>query len=232
MAKPKADVRPNETAEKAESTATNRRKVDWEAVERDYRTGQFTETELANKHKTSRSAVNKHSLKYGWTKDLQTEIRQATNAKLVADLVAKEVASGGKKVADAVLIAAEANKSVILGHRTDIKATRDMTAILLQELSLASLLAEDQEILAQVLAGSGAEPADESRARAAVQKALSITTRIQGVKALADTFDKLQLAERRAFGLDEKTGKDAASGLSDMATEELHRLRKSLLGEA
>jgi hypothetical protein len=73
---------------------------------------------------------------------------------------------------------------------------------------------------------------DEARARAAVQKALSITTRIQGVKALADTFDKLQLAERRAFGLDEKIAKEPGNGLSDMATEELHRLRKSLLGES
>lgn len=214
------------------SAAPERRnRVDWEAVERDYRTGKFTETELADKHGASRSAVNKHALKYGWVKDLRTEIHQATNAKLVAEMVAKEVAEGGRKVADTVLAAAEINTRVILGHRTDIQATRDVAAGMLHELSTASLLAEDMEILSQVLAGSGAEPVDEARARVAVQKALSITTRIQGVKALADTFDKLQLAERRAFSLDDKGAKDPDAGLKDMATDELQKLRRQLMGQ-
>jgi hypothetical protein len=101
---------------------------------------------------------------------------------------------------------------------------------MLQELSATAMLSEHVEMLAQVLAGSGAEPVDEAKARAAVQKALSITTRIQGVKALADTFDKLQLAERRAFSLDEKGGKDPASGLQEMATAELQKLRQQLMG--
>lgn len=40
--------------------------------------------------------------------------------------------------------------------------------------------------------------------RSVVSKALSVSTRISSIKQLADTFDKLQAAERRAFGLDEK----------------------------
>ena len=111
-----------------------RRKVDWEAVERDYRTGKFTETELATKYGATRSAVNKQARTKGWQKDLRDEIKQATNARLVADLVAKEVAEGGKKVAETVLAAAEVNVQVILGHRSDIKAARDLAADLMQEL--------------------------------------------------------------------------------------------------
>jgi uncharacterized protein YjcR len=180
-----------------------RKRTDWDAVHRDYRTGQFTEHELAEKYDISRSAVNKQARTKGWTKDLQQEIRQATNAKLVADLVAKEVADGGKKVADVVLAAAEINKQVILGHRSDIAATRDVAADLLGELKNARLLAEEQELLAEILAGG--EDADEDKvfkARQVVKKALEFGNRINGVKALAETFTKLQSLERTAFGLD------------------------------
>jgi hypothetical protein len=225
MEKSKALVRPKKTARKTGPRAESGPRRDWEAVERDYRTGRYTLRELDAMHGISYAEISRHAKKHHWQKDLRDVIKHATDAALLRDTVTE----AQKNVTETILIAAEMNKSVILGHRTDIKATRDVTAILLQELALASLLAEDQEVLTQVLAGSGAEPVDEARARAAVQKALSITSRISGVKALADAFDKLQLAERRAFGLDEKTGKEAGSGLADMATEELQRLRKSLM---
>lgn len=97
-----------------------RKNTDWQAVERDYRTGKFTEQELADKYGATRSAVSKHKRTKHWTKDLQTEIRQATNARLVAEMVADEVAEGSKKVANVILAAAEVNKNIILSHRTKI----------------------------------------------------------------------------------------------------------------
>ena len=226
MEKPKVKPRLEKVARKTGPRADNGPRRDWEAVERDYRTGRYTLRELDAKHGISYAEISRHAKNHNWQKDLRDVIKSATDAALLRDTVTE----AQKNVTETILIAAEMNKTVILGHRQDIKATRDVTAVLLHELSIASLLAEDQEILAQVLAGSGAEPVDESRARAAVQKALSITSRISGVKALADAFDKLQLAERRAFGLDEKTGKDQGSGLTEMATNELQRLRNSLMG--
>lgn len=178
-----------------------KRRTDWEAVERDYRTGKFTQRELAEKYGISHAAVGKQSREKKWQKDLEEEIRQATNSRLVQELVSSEISKGSQEVANTVLIAAEVNTQVILGHRRDVAATRQVAASLLEELSRSALLAEDQELLAQVLAGSGAEPVDEARARAAVQKALSLPSRVGSVKQLADAFDKLQLAERRAFGI-------------------------------
>ena len=226
MDKAQVKPRPEKVARKTGPRADNGPRRDWEAVERDYRTGRYTLRELDAKHGISYAEISRHAKKHNWQKDLRDVIKSATDAALLRDTVT----DAQKNVTETILIAAEMNKTVILGHRQDIKATRDVTAVWLHGLSIASLLAEDQEILAQVLAGSGAEPVDESRARAAVQKALSITSRISGVKALADAFDKLQLAERRAFGLDEKTGKDQGSGLTEMATNELQRLRNSLMG--
>ena len=96
--------------------AQPRRRVDWDAVERDYRTGHFTEQELADKHGATRSAVSKQKRVKGWTKDLKDEIRHATQTRLVAELVAK----GSEKVADTVLAVAEVNTRVVLGHRKRI----------------------------------------------------------------------------------------------------------------
>lgn len=177
-----------------------RAKTDWQAVERDYRTGKFTLRELGAKHGTSHVAIQKRSKKGEWTQDLAQQIRQATNARLVSSLVTKEA----EKVTNTVLVAAEVNKEVILGHRGDLRATRDVATGLLAELSEAALLDEHKELIAEVLAGEGADAAGLSRARLAVTRAVSLGTRISSVKSLAEAFTKLQAAERVAFGLDEK----------------------------
>jgi hypothetical protein len=130
---------------------------------------------------------------------------------LVDELVAREVDKNGQAVANTVLIAAEVNKQVILGHRRELHSSRIVASNLLQELAQAALLAEESELLAQILAGSGAEQADEAKARAVVSKALGLRGRIDGVKSLIDSFSKLQASERVAFGLpSDGIGQDGA----------------------
>lgn len=246
MASPKAGktpAPPNKTPQKATKPAAPAKKragsvapkdsrsqkttiprgFDWEGIERDFRSGGYTLRELETKHGVSYATISRRATKEGWTKDLREVIRQATDAAILRDAV-----TGAQKDAtETVLVAAELNKGVILGHRADLKATRDVASALLAELAQAALMAEDRELLSQILAGSGAEPADEARARATVNKALSVNTRISSVKQLADAFDKLQAAERRAFGLDEKVERQPNS-LADMATDELKRMREAL----
>lgn len=214
---------PAECNKPDEKRHRGRHKVDWESVERDYRTGHFTLRELEAKHGVSYAQISRKAKELGWSKDLREVIKRATDAALLRDTVN----DAQKDATETVLVAAELNKNVILGHRSDLKATRDVAAALLGELSQAALLADDQELLVQILAGAGAEPQDEARARALVGKALSVNARVSSVKALADAFDKLQVAERRAFGLDEKADR-VPNSLADMATDELKRMREAL----
>ena len=204
-----------------------KRRADWEAVERDYRTGRYTLRELEAQHGVSYAQISRKASALGWCKDLREVIKQATDAALLRETVTQ----AQKDATDTVLVAAEANTQVILGHRRDVAATRQVAADLLQELGRSALLAEDQELLAQILAGSGAEPVDEARARAVVQKALALPGRVSSVKQLADTFDKLQLAERRAFGIDDPAAKSAPPPLAELATNELRRMREDILNE-
>lgn len=192
-------------SESRKSETQRRALTDWAAVERDYRATQMTLRELATKHGCSNSRIAQKAKAHGWTRDLLPAIKQATDTKLieaaVSSALSKQSEQATQDLSNVVMIAAEVNTQVILGHRRDVVAARDVAASLLDELARSALLAEDQELIAQVLAGTGAEPADEAKARAAVQKALSLPSRIGSVKQLADAFDKLQLAERRAFGM-------------------------------
>jgi hypothetical protein len=194
--------------------------IDWAAVERDFRTGQFTLRELAAKHGGSHAGIRKRAEKEGWTQDLSAQVRQATRAKLVRETI-KADAQDPAKVEVTVEAAAEINKQVILGHRQDIRRTRGVAMNLLGELERAALMDDQAELLAEILAGNGAEPADAAKARATVAKAISLTSRIGGVKALAETITKLQAAERTAFGLDEEGEKGKGTDLDRLTDEEL-----------
>lgn len=221
MEKSKAVVRPKKTAENAEGDFTPRKRVDWEAVERDYRTGQFTETELAVKHGASRSAVNKHALKYGWTKDLQTEIRQATNAKLVAEMVANEVAIGGKRVADTVLAVAEVNKDVILGHRTGLRRIANLTGVLMAQIEQAAEQMPDLSDVIEMVRNPDDNGVD--KANDAMRKAMARPQLVDDLKKLAEINERVIKGERQAFNLDDKTGEDADGVKQDRTLTDAER---------
>lgn len=96
---------------------------DWDAIRRDYRTGKFTLRELEAKHGVANSSIqrkitqDKQKDPTLWQQDLTEAVRQATNARLMQELVSNEVSAGQQAVSVAVLAAAEVNANVIGKHR-------------------------------------------------------------------------------------------------------------------
>lgn len=72
---------------------------------------------------------------------------------------------------------------------------------LLGELRASALLADEAELLTEIMAGEGAKPADVAQARAAVTKVLAVSSRVGSVKALSEALTKLHSGERVAFGI-------------------------------
>lgn len=105
------------SAKSITSQPEKRRSVDWDAVERDFRTGKFTLRELAVAHHVSHQAIGKKAEKMAWTQDLAKAIKQATNAILIQEIINNQVAKDCQSVASTILVAAELNKQVIIGHR-------------------------------------------------------------------------------------------------------------------
>ncbi len=158
----------------------DRKRVDWEAVERDYRTGSLSLRELGVKHGVDNAAIARKKKKEGWTQDLTSAVRQATNAALIQEIVSTAVSEGQQSVSTAVMAAAEVNRQVIVGHR---KA--------LQQLESDALSAR-----ARLLAL--AEGAADVREAAAVVTALEASGR---------TLKLVIEGQRKAFGLDDEDEK-------------------------
>ena len=60
-----------------------RKQIDWEAVERDYRVGQLSLRALAEKHGTTASTISRRAAKHGWVQDASQEVRERTRAALL-----------------------------------------------------------------------------------------------------------------------------------------------------
>lgn len=108
-----------------------RARVDWDAVERDYRTGKFTNIQLCSKHELAPATLsrkikeNQRIDQTRWQRDLTEVIRQATNTALIAELVNSEIKEGQEKVNLTVKAAVEVNKQVIGSHRIDAQRARE-----------------------------------------------------------------------------------------------------------
>ena len=99
-----------------EDKKPKRRDTDWDAVHRDYRTGKFTDRELAAKYGVTHTSVGNKRRDGKWEKDLTEEIRQATNAALARDLVSKESSKSFQDLSKVVNSAVEVNLNVIRGQ--------------------------------------------------------------------------------------------------------------------
>lgn len=219
-------------------TTTPKPRADWEAIERDYRTGKLSDQELADKHKNvvTRQAISKRAKTKGWTKDLTIVVRQATKAKVIADQVAERVAKkvasavagnfaeSCEKTADVVEAIAEISAAIERRHQKNWEAVGDTALAMLTELQQVAYTPEEQNLLAEILAGDGAEPHQVDSARRAIAKALKLSERIASVKALAETFTKVQVGQRLAHGLDDKDGEDPDGELpSDLTPNDIAR---------
>lgn len=211
--------------------APGRRRLDWEAIERDYRTGKFTLRELEAKHGANNATIARRAAKDGWSKDLAKAVRQATNAGLIAAAVQQESSKAQQNTATAVLAAAEVNTQVILRHRAELKTARILVMELLAELQDQRMLDLDKELLAQVLAGNADDIKQVGDAQRLVHKALATGSRAASAKTLSDALTRLHTGERQAFSLDaapEEAGENARP-LAGLSTDEL---RAALRGDS
>ena len=184
-----------------------KRRADWDAVERDYRTGEFTDGELASAHSLTREAIVRRRSKEQkadpsrWVKDLAPHVRAATNALLMQETVADAITQGHNKVTGAVMVAAEVNTRVILSHRTGLKAITDVKRTLLNQIEQAAANMTDLAEIIEMVRNPDDNGID--RANDALKKAMSRSALVDDLKKLADVDEKVRKGEREAFGLDD-----------------------------
>lgn len=194
-----------------------KRRTDWDAVERDYRTGKFTLRELEAKHGANNSLISRKAKAGGWTQDLADAIRQATNARLDEETVSKEVRNGAQKVSTVVLAVAEQNTKVILGHRTGLARLNGIKNKLLDQIEQAADNLPDLEEVIEMIR----KPDDNGRdaVNDAMRKAMSRSALVDDLKKLADVDEKARKGEREAFKIDAPVDKAAEEGAASRYTD-------------
>lgn len=190
------------------ASTSKRPKIDWEAVERDYRTGRFTLRELETKHGVVNTTIMRRAKREGWAQDLTEAIRQATNTQLVQQLVQQECSNAQQSTTETVLAAAALSAQVIMGHRVGLQRITRIKEVLLDQIEQA---AQNLPSLAEVI--EMVRQPDENgidRANDALRKAMSRTALVDDLKKLAEVDEKVRKGEREAFNIAPADGTDPA----------------------
>ena len=178
--------------------------VDWQAIERDYRSGVLSLRELSGLHGINHVSIKKRADSEGWVRDLAAKIQTKAD-----DIVNKSsiayIANAPAAVRDQLAIEANGNlvANVRLTHRKDIKRLLTLSASLLSELELQSI---DPALLAQfgeLMRSPNEFGAD--RLNDLYAKIISTPGRVETTKKLAETLKLAIGLEREAWGMDKDT---------------------------
>ena len=90
-----------------------RKQIDWEAIEREYRSGSLSVAEIARQHKISHPAILKKAKKFGWKRSLSDQVRKRVTEKLVTDAVTDNNASDEEVTEAAAEVAAVPETEVL-----------------------------------------------------------------------------------------------------------------------
>ena len=202
----------------------------WNVIEADYRAGIKPLRTIASTHGITEGAIRKRAKKEDWQRDLSASIKIRTETLVRKQAVRTEVristAISEKEIVEANATM-QANK--IIEHRTDIQRYRALAAKMLNELELTSDNQDLFEKLGELLIDT-TNDADTGQAKRleALNKAISLSSRITALKQLAETLKVLIALEREAFGLNNEPPEKP----QELTNEQLDNKIAYLLGKA
>ena len=169
-----------------------RKRVDWEAVEKDYRTGQHSLRELGEKHGCNNALIARKAKAEGWKKDLSKQVRDRAKAKAV------EKRTGKQADAEIVEAASEAGAEILARHQGRVGVWQQRT-----------------ERYAELIDNAMQPQADEDGLPIPVDIKGLGTALNAGTQAL----QRLIQLERQAFDLDETDAGQAGKTLEELLAQ-------------
>lgn len=176
-----------------------RKQIDWEAVEREYRAGQLSVVEIGRQHDISHTAINKRAKRDGWKRNLADRVRKAVSARLVSETVSPETEN------QIVELAAARGVQVVREHQASIGRGQKLVGALFGELEEAT---DSREEIEEVIEIETAGDKDKKR-RAMMLRAVALPSRSAIIGNLAGALKTLVGLERQAFGLADDAGDGA-----------------------
>jgi hypothetical protein len=209
--------------------AKEKRVIDWEAIEPDWRAGIKSKLQLSEEFGVSRAAMDKHFAKNGIERDLTKKIQAKADALVTQDAVTREV-TPATKIAEKEIVEANAELQarVRREQRKDIQRSRTLVMSLLGELEHQTEHKELYDQLGELMFDPDEKGVD--KLNEIYRKAMSLQGRTGTMKSLSDSLKTLVALEREAFGIDggkedEGAGKTAKVDLNVTVSPEEAYLR-------
>ncbi len=193
-----------------------KKQIDWDLIERDWRAGIKTKSQMSAEHGVSRQAIDKHFEKRGITRNLADQIRDKA-ASMVARAIVEAAPLSPATEREIVDANATMQSEIILAHRADIRRTRRIAMKLMDELEIQTDNAELLEQLRDAL--DDPENKGMQKRLEAFDKLMSLGSRAGTMRTLAETMRTLIGMERQAFGLDDKDEEKGGGGIDDVIRE-------------
>lgn len=178
--------------------------ADWEAVERDFRAGIRSLREIAADHGITEGAIRKRAKTQEWSRDLAGKVRAKADELVRKELVRSEVRNDPTRVLEerqVVAIEAEVQARIQIQHRTDVPRARRLVLRLLAECEAMADEPEQFTALGELLLRAD-ESGGVEKLHRAYQTAISLPTRIKGVKDLCEALRVLVELERKVFNIE------------------------------
>ncbi|ASK18864.1 hypothetical protein [Halomonas sp. N3-2A] len=178
---------------------------DWELIEREFRTGRFSMTQLEKRHGVHRSTISRRAKKGNWEKDLTERVRERTQQKITKASLSPEAQAAFDNDDDQIVeYAANENAAVVKGHRKNLDRWRGI-AERYAEL-LESQLAEGK-IAVELPSGGTAE----------IDVPLEYVGKCMGHGTQA--LDRVIKLERQNYGLDVNDKDDGVKSFEELMAE-------------
>ncbi len=114
-----------------EDPKAERRVIDWEAIEREYRAGQLSVSEIARQHSVSHPLIFRKAKQQGWKRNLAARIKEEVTTRSVTDGVTAVTQR------EIIELAAERGVQIVRDHRALIGRSRTLTDRLIGELEVS-----------------------------------------------------------------------------------------------
>ena len=174
---------------------------DWERIEADYRAGILSLREIAEKHpETNHVAISQKAKKEGWVRDLSEKIKNKAE-KLVTEKTVTASVTAKQTVSENEIIEANAQAiaDVRLAHRGDIRKAKELSLLLLEELSSQTIDQELYQQLGEMLRSEDEKGVD--KLNDLYMKVIGTSSRIVSMEKLANTLKTLVGLEREAYSI-------------------------------
>lgn len=110
-----------------------KKQVDWEAIEREYRAGQLSISEIARQNGITEGAIRKKAKALGWQRALVAKVRKAVREKLV-----RADGTNAQRASDSEIVDGAATRGfeVITSHRKDLQQLHGLKRVLMDRLAI------------------------------------------------------------------------------------------------